>query len=167
MKNQEIAKILYEIAEYLEMEGVAFKPQAYRKAGLGLETLDRDVEDLYKEEGVKGLKKIPGVGESIAQKIEEYLKTGKIKYHEDFKKKIPADIEALTAVECVGPRKVKIIYEELGIKNLDELEKAAEEGKIRKLPGFGEKNRKKHPGRYCVPEKRERQISTGRDIAHS
>jgi DNA polymerase (family 10) len=142
MKNQEIAKILYEIAEYLEMEGVAFKPQAYRKAGLGLETLDRDVEDLYKEEGVKGLKKIPGVGESIAQKIEEYLKTGKIKYYEDFKKKIPADIESLTAVESVGPRKVKIIYEELGIKNLDELEKAAEEGKIRKLPGFGEKTEK-------------------------
>jgi DNA polymerase (family 10) len=142
MKNQEIAKILYEIAEYLEMEGVAFKPQAYRKAGLGLETFDRDVEDLYKEEGVKGLKKIPGVGESIAQKIEEYLKTGKIKYYEDFKKKIPASVEALTAVEGVGPRKVKIIYEELGIKNLDELEKAAEEGKIRKIPGFGEKTEK-------------------------
>ncbi len=142
MKNQEIAKILYEIAEYLEMEGVAFKPQAYRKAGLGLETLDRDVEDLYRDEGFKGLKKIPGVGESIAQKIEEYLKTGKIKYYEDFKKKIPASVEALTAVEGVGPRKVKIIYEELGIKNLDELEKAAKEGKIRKLPGFGEKTEK-------------------------
>lgn len=142
MKNQEIAKILYEIAEYLEMEGVAFKPHAYRKAGLGLNTLDRDVEDLYKEEGFKGLKKIPGVGESIAQKIEEYLMTGKIKYYEDFKKKIPASVEALTAVEGVGPRKVKVIYEELGIKNLDELEKAAEEGKIRKLPGFGEKTEK-------------------------
>lgn len=142
MKNQEIAKILYEIAEYLEIEGVAFKPQAYRKAGLGLETFDRDVEDLYKEEGFKGLKKIPGVGESISQKIEEYLRTGIIKYYEDFKKKIPASVEALTAVEGVGPRKVKIIYEELGIKNLDELEKAAEEGKIRKLPGFGEKTEK-------------------------
>ncbi len=142
MKNQEIAKILYEIAEYLEMEGVAFKPRAYRKAGLGLETFDRNVEDLYKEEGFKGLKKIPGVGESIAQKIEEYLKTGKIKYYEDFKKKIPASVEALTAIEGVGPRKVKIIYEELGVKNLDELEKAAEEGKIRKIPGFGEKTEK-------------------------
>ena len=142
MKNQEIARILYEIAEYLQMEGVAFKPQAYRKAGLGLETFDRDIEDLYREEGIKGLKKIPGVGESIAQKIEEYLKTGKIKYYEDFKKKIPADVEALTAVEGVGPRKVKIIFEELGIKNLDELEKAAKEGKIRKLPGFGEKTEK-------------------------
>ncbi|MFZ3168723.1 MAG: DNA polymerase/3'-5' exonuclease PolX [Candidatus Methanoperedens sp.] len=142
MKNQEIARILYEIAEYLQMEGVAFKPQAYRKAGLGLETFDRDIEDLYREEGLKGLKKIPGVGESIAQKIEEYLKTGKIKYYEDFKKKIPASVEALTAVEGVGPRKVKIIYEELGIKNLDELEKAAKEGKIRELPGFGEKTEK-------------------------
>jgi DNA polymerase (family 10) len=162
MKNQEIAKILYEIAEYLEMEGVAFKPQAYRKAGLGLETFDRDVEDLYKEEGFKGLKKIPGVGESIAQKIEEYLKTGKIKYYEEFKKKIPASVEALTAVEGVGPRKVKIIFEELGIKNLDELEKAAKEGKIRKLPGFGEKTEenilegiaflKREKGRFLLGE---------------
>ena len=162
MKNQEIARILYEIAEYLQMEGVAFKPQAYRKAGLGLETFDRDIEDLYREEGLKGLKKIPGVGESIAQKIEEYLKTGKIKYYEDFKKKIPADVEALTTVEGVGPRKVKIIYEELGIKNLDELEKAAKEGKIRKLPGFGEKTEqnilegiaflKREKGRFLLGE---------------
>ena len=142
MKNQEIARILYEIAEYLKMEGVAFKPRAYEKAGMGLETFSQDIEDLYKEKGYEGLKKIPGVGESIAKKIEEYLKTGKIKYYEDFKNKIPINIEGMTAVEGVGPRKVKIIFEKLGLKNLEELEEAAKAGKIRGLPGFGEKTEK-------------------------
>ena len=142
MKNQEIARILYEIAEYLKMEGVAFKPRAYEKAGMGLETFSQDIEDLYKEKGYEGLKKIPGVGESIAKKIEEYLKTGKIKYYEDFKNKIPINIADMTAVEGVGPRKVKIIFEKLGLKNLEELEEAAKAGKIRGLPGFGEKTEK-------------------------
>ena len=103
MKNQEIARILYEIAEYLEMEGVSFKPQAYKKAGLGLEALDRDIEDLYKKEGIKGLKKIPGVGESIGKKIEEYLKTGKIKHYDDFKKKIPCRDSLVHQTTLVHP----------------------------------------------------------------
>ncbi len=142
MKNQEIAKILYQLAEYLEMDGVAFKPQAYEKAGLVLETLDSDVEDVYKKNGFGGLKKIPGVGESIAEKIEEYLKTGKIKYYEDFKKKTPVDFEGLSAVEGLGPKKIKALYEKLGIRNLADLEKFASEGKIRDIPNFGEKAEK-------------------------
>jgi len=89
MKNQELAKIFYEIADYLKMEGTPFKPFAYEKAALALETLEEEVSEIYKREGERGLKKIPGVGESIAQKIEEYLKTGKIKYYEKLKKKTP------------------------------------------------------------------------------
>ena len=81
MKNQEIAKILYEIADFLEMESVPFKPYAYQKAALALETLGEDIEEIYKRGGEEAIKKIPGVGESIAQKIIEYLKTGKIKYY--------------------------------------------------------------------------------------
>ena len=88
MKNQELAKIFYELADYLEMEGVSFKPYAYEKAAIILETLEEDVEEIYKRGGLDALKEIPGVGESIALKIEEYLKTGKIKYYEEFKKKI-------------------------------------------------------------------------------
>jgi len=82
MKNQEIAKILYEIAEMLEIKGVQFKPVAYQKAARSVETLSGDIEEVYK----KGkLEDIPGVGESIAEKIEEYIKTGKIKYLSDLK----------------------------------------------------------------------------------
>lgn len=142
MKNQEIAKILYSLAEYLEMDGVAFKPQAYEKAAIGVESLEADMENIYKKEGLEGLKKIPGVGESIAEKIEEYLKTGKIKYYDDFKKKTPVDFGGLSAVEGLGPKKIKALYEKLGIRNLDDLESAAKSGKIRDLPGFGEKMEK-------------------------
>jgi len=142
MKNQEITKIFYEIADYLEMEGVAFKSYAYQKAAITLETLEEDVEEIYKRGGLKALMEIPGVGESIALKIEEYLKTGKIKYYEEFKKKIPVNLEELMAVEGMGPKKAKVLYEKLGIRNLKELEKAARAHKIAPLFGFGEKTEK-------------------------
>ena len=142
MKNQEIANILYEIASFLEMEGVAFKPYAYEKVALALEGLEGDVEGIYKKDGLKGLEKIPGVGKNIAERIEEYLKTGKIRYYEDLKKKTPVNIGELTAVEGLGPKKVKVLYQKLGIRNLKDLERAAKSHKIAPLFGFGEKTEK-------------------------
>jgi len=142
MKNQEIAKIFYEIAFFLEMEGVQFKPFAYQKAAITLEGLEEDVEEIYKREGFEGLKKIPGVGESIAKKIEEYLKTGKIKYYEDYKKKYPINLEELMGIEGVGPKRIKVLYEKLRIKDLKDLEEAAKAHKIAPLFGFGEKTEK-------------------------
>jgi len=142
MRNSEIAKIFYDIANYLEMEGVTFKPYAYQKAALALESLGKKVEDIYKEGGLKALKEIPGVGESIAEKIEEYIKTGKIRYYQKLKKKLPLNLGELTAVEGMGPKKVKILYQKLRIKNLKDLEKAAKTHKIAPLFGFGEKTEK-------------------------
>ena len=142
MKNQEIAQIFYEIADFLEMEGVQFKPYAYQKAAITLETLEKDVADIYKEGGREALEEIPGVGKSMAEKIEEYLKTGKIKYYQELKKKTPVNMEELTAVEGLGPKKVKVLYQKLGIRNLKDLERAAKAGKIAPLFGFGEKTEK-------------------------
>jgi DNA polymerase (family 10) len=142
MKNQEIAKIFYEIAYFLEMEGVQFKPYAYEKAALTLEGLEKDVEEIYKKEGFEGLRKIPGVGESIAKKIEEYLKTGKIQYYEDYKKKYPINLDELMGIEGLGPKRMKVLYEKLGIRNLKELEEAVKSHKIAPLYGFGEKTEK-------------------------
>jgi len=140
MKNQEIAKILYEIADLLEIEGVEFKPRAYRKAAQNIESLSVDIEELWK----KGqLEKIPGVGKSIAKKIEEYLKTGRVKKLEELRQKIPVDIESLSAVEGLGPKMIKVLYEKLGVKNLDDLERVAKQHRIRRLKGFGEKTEKK------------------------
>ena len=77
MKNQELAKIFIEIARFLEDDGVAFKPYAYQRAALSLETLKEDVGEIYRNGGIKALQEIPGVGKAIAEHIEEYLKTGK------------------------------------------------------------------------------------------
>jgi DNA polymerase (family 10) len=142
MKNQELAKIFYEIADYLRMENVAFKPFAYQRVAMSLESMEEDVEKVYKQGGIVALEKIPGVGKNIAEKIEEYLKTGKIKSYSDLKKKTPIDLEELLAVEGLGPRKTKTLYQKLGIKNLKELEKAAKEHKIASLFGFKEKTEK-------------------------
>ncbi len=136
MKNQEIARILYQIADLLEIKGVEFKPRAYRKAAQNIEGLGVDIEDLYKE---GKLEDIPGVGKNIAKKIEEYLETGKVKKLEELKNEIPVNIEELMQVEGLGPKMIKVLYEKLGVKNLDDLEKVAKEKRIRRLKGFGEK----------------------------
>ena len=86
MINQKIAKILREISELLEINGVAFKPKAYKRAAESIENLKEDISSIYKTGGgIKALENIPGVGKSIAKKIEEYLKKGKIKYYEELK----------------------------------------------------------------------------------
>ena len=140
MDNWEIAKILKEIGEYLEMEGEAFKPRAYQAAGEAIEEMDDSLSEIYKRGGLKALEEIPSVGVSIAEKIEELLKTGHLKYYKSLKKKTPVDLSQLTTVEGVGPKIIKKLYEKLRIKNLETLEKAARAGKIRKLEGFGEKS---------------------------
>ncbi len=160
MTNRELAKIFRDISKYLRMEDVSFKPRAYQRAALALEGMKKDVENIYKEGGLRALKDISGVGESIAEKIEEYIKTGRIKYYEKFKKKLPLNLGELTSVEGMGPRKARTLYRELGISDLKSLEKAAKQGKIRGLEGFGEKTEqnilqgiefvKKNRGRFLL-----------------
>jgi len=117
MINQKIAKILYQIAELLEVKGVVFKPAAYRKAAKSLEGLENDVSLIYKENGIKGIKEIPGVGKSISEKIEEYLNKEKIKYYEELKKE--------TAIRQV----VTHYFETKGL-SLGELKRNAKKRKI-------------------------------------
>ena len=142
MKNQELAKVLYDIARYLEMDKVPFKPYAYEKVAMALESLEEGIEEIYKKGGPESLKKIPGVGEGIAKAIAEYLKTGKIRIHEEYKKKLPIDLDELVKVEGVGPKKARTLYKKLGIKNVKDLEKAAKAHKVAPLFGFGEKTEK-------------------------
>src|SRR4030042_1076122 len=121
MNNQEIARIFRNIALYLEMQDVAFKPQAYETAAINLETMSEDVADIFKKGGPKELENIPGVGKNIAEKIVEYLKTGRIKEYRALKKKMPVDVEELVSVEGIGPKAVKELYRRLKIKNLKDL----------------------------------------------
>ena len=161
MINRDISKILYEMAVLLEMKEVEFKPRAYEKAASSLESLAEDVGDMYKHGGLKALENIPGVGQSIGEKIEEYINTKHIKEHDKLKKEIPVDIEGLAFVEGIGPKTILRLYKKLGIKNRDQLEKAASEGELVK-GGFGKKTEenilksinflKKEHGRYLLGE---------------
>jgi len=115
--NEKIARILYEIEILLKIKGVAFKPAAYRKAAKSLENLEKDISLIYKEKGIKGVKEIPGIGKSIAEKIEEYLKKDKIKYFEELKKE--------TAI-----RQVVTHYFETKELSLEEIKRNAKKRKI-------------------------------------
>lgn len=139
MKNQELAKIFNEIADYLSMDEVPFKPYAYQRAALALSSLEKDVEQIYKEGGLRALEEIPAIGKSMALRIEEYIKTKKIEYYEVFKKRLPLNLEEIISVEGVGPKRAKFLYQKLGISNLKDLEKAARSHKIAQLFGFGTK----------------------------
>lgn len=139
MLNQKIADIFEEIADLLEMEDVQFKPRAYRKAAISIRSMTKDIREVYKEKGLKGLDKIPGVGKSMALKIEEIIKTGHLKYYQKLKKKMPAHIEELVAIEGVGPKIVKKLYKKLKIRTIQDLEEAVRKHKIQKIKGFGSK----------------------------
>ena len=140
MKNQELIKIFYNIADILEIKNVEWKPLAYRKAARSIEVLGEDVEEIYNKYGIKGLKEISGVGERIAEKIEEFIKTNKIKEYEELKKTIPKHLTEMMDVPGLGAKKVKKLYEELNIKSVNELEKAAKQHKISGLETFKEKS---------------------------
>ena len=136
MKNQEIAQVLFHIAGLLEMQGVPFKPRAYQKAARTVESLSEDIAEVWKR---GGLEELPGIGASIAEKIGELLKTGRLRYYEQLKKQMPMDVDALMGVPGLGPKRIKLLYDQLGIKNLAGLEKAAQQHRIREIEGFGAK----------------------------
>jgi len=140
MKNKLVARILYEIADLLDLDGVPFKPRAYRRAAQAVESLATPIEEIVAAGRVSEL---PGVGEAIGKKIAEIVETGRLRYHEDLKKKLPIDLRSLTGVEGVGPKTARLLYEQLGIKTLDDLERAARAGLIRKVKGLGEKTEEK------------------------
>jgi len=140
MKNREIADMFFEMADVLEMQGVDWKPNAYRKAARAIETLSEPIEKIYAKGGMKALMDIPGVGQSLAAKVEEFLKTGKMKEFNQVVSKIPKGVEEMMHVPGLGPKKVMKLYKKLKIKSLADLESAAKAGKLKKLEGFGAKS---------------------------
>jgi DNA polymerase (family 10) len=143
MSNADIARIMREIAVYLDMEGVQFKPRAYEKVAYAIEAVDEPLTEVYRRGGLKAICEVPGVGKGIGEKIAVLIETGTLPYYEELRRKTPVDISGLTAIEGLGPKMIKVLYQELGIKTVDDLEKAALAGKIRDLPHFGEKSEQK------------------------
>ncbi len=136
MRNNEIAGLLYNISELLEIRGEnPFKIRAYVKAARAIEGMSEDIEKVAME---NRLEEIPGVGEAIATKLEEYLATGKLEYYEELKKQVPSGLHELLRIPGIGPKTLKFLHEELGIKSIEELEKAAKAHRLRRLSHFGE-----------------------------
>jgi len=138
LKNLELSRIFEQIARILKIKGEnPFKIRAYEKIALVLENLPIDIETIYLQ---GGLNNIPGVGTGIAKKIEEFLTTGKLEYYEKLKETIPSGVIELLDISEVGPKTAKLLYEELGVDNIEKLEKAVRQHQIKDLPGMGEKS---------------------------
>ncbi len=140
MKNDLVARILYEIADLLALDGVAFKPQAYRRAAQVVESLGEPIEELVTA-GRHG--ELPGIGDAIAKKIAEIVETGHLVYHDKLKEDLPIDLFALTQVDGVGPKTAKLLYEKLDVRDLAGLERVARDEKIRDVKGLGAKTEEK------------------------
>lgn len=142
MDNKKIADMFEEIADMIEIEDSKriFEIRAYRKAALTLETMQEDVADILEKKGLEGLMELQGIGEGLAKKIEEYVKTGKMKKYQEYKKKYPLDLYNLTKIQGLGPRKAFKLYKTLGVRDIEGLKKAVEKHEVRGLEGFGERS---------------------------
>ncbi|MHC3380687.1 DNA polymerase/3'-5' exonuclease PolX [Haloarcula sp. H-GB5] len=137
-RNDEIATLLEEFADLLDAKGVEYKPRAYRRAAENIRDFPGAIEGLAAE-GEASVGEIDGVGDAISSKVIEYFETGEIEELTELRAELPVEMDALTAVEGIGPKSVGSLYEALGITTLDELEAAAEAGEIQKVSGFGAK----------------------------
>ncbi|MEE6211313.1 DNA polymerase/3'-5' exonuclease PolX [Salarchaeum sp. III] len=137
-RNAEVAERLEEYADLLEAQDVGYKPTTYRRAASNVRDHPDAIEDLAAD-GQDAVEEIDGVGEAIASKIVEYIETGSIEELEEERENLPVNMAALTRVEGVGPKTVGTLYDALGIRDLDDLQRAAENGEIRDVEGFGAK----------------------------
>jgi DNA polymerase (family 10) len=139
--NLAVTAIFNKVADLLDIEGAnAFRIRAYRNAARTISSLSRDVSDMI--ESGEDLTDLPGIGKDLAQKIREIVETGSMAQLEELESKIPVELSMLMKLEGLGPKRVKALYQNLGVSRLKELKVAARKGKIRELEGFGGKTEK-------------------------
>ena len=142
MENKTIADILSEIADILDIQGEnPFRIRSYRNAARTIADMSQSIEARL-QAGEK-LDEIPGIGKSLAEKVEEIVTTGKSHFLEELQGKVPAGLTELLKLGGLGPKKVKLLYDELGVDSMDRLEKAARAGRLRDLAGMGVKTEEK------------------------
>ncbi len=136
-KNLEIAKLFDEIADLLELAGQnRFRVNAYHNAARSLRDVMADIAELARQET---LTDIPNIGASMADHIQEYLERGRIGRHQELVGQVPHTLVALLQIPGLGPKKVMAIYENLGVKSLEDLKRVLDSGELAKLPGMGTK----------------------------
>src|SRR5436190_8049151 len=140
MDKERVAEVLIEIGVLLELKGEnPFKTRAYSNAARTLEQLAEPLEKVISE---NRLGEIKGIGDALQKKITELVTTGKLPYYEDLKASLPPGLLAILEIPGVGPKKIKALYDELGIDSVEKLEAACNDGRVAKLKGFGEKTAK-------------------------
>ncbi len=137
MDKKDVAAILSEIGTLLELKGEnPFKSRAYTAGARAIEGLEEDLRTLVSE---NRLQDVPGIGEGLAQKISELVRTGHLPYYEELKKELPAGLQEMLRIPGLGPKKIKQLHDRLGIASIGELEYACNENRLVELPGFGKK----------------------------
>ncbi|MBU1992129.1 MAG: DNA polymerase/3'-5' exonuclease PolX [Patescibacteria group bacterium] len=140
MDNQKVAEIFQEIGDLLDIANEnPFRIKSYHKAAQVIGHMPKDIREIY-EKNPKDLENIPGIGKGLRELIEEIFKTGKCSELDNLKKGFPPGILEMLKLRGVGPKKVKLFYQELGLDDLNYLKKTAVEGRLRDLPGMGEKS---------------------------
>lgn len=143
LNNLQIADLLMRIGDILELQGEnVFKVAAYRRAADSVEHLNQDIRAIWQQEP-KNLRGISGVGEAIALKLDELLRTGRLQYYDDIAKDVPPGVLEILKVPDVGPKTALRLWKDLGVTDLDQLRAAIEQGKVRTLKGMGEKSEAK------------------------
>jgi DNA polymerase (family 10) len=136
--NTDIASIFEEIADFLEIDGAnPFRIRAYRNAARMVKGLGEELKDMVA--AGEDLTKLPGIGKELAAKICEILETGTAKALIKLQQRIPKTVIEMLKLPNLGPKRVRVLYQDLKIKNLYQLAKAARKGRIRALEGFGQK----------------------------
>lgn len=138
VNNNDVAQIFNKVADLLEIEGEnRFKIRAYRNAAMTIENLPHSAADMIKKQ--EDLTLLPGIGKDLADKIKNIVKTGELELLTELENKFPPGLSKLMDIPGLGPKKVKKLYDTLNVQNIDELAKAADEKKIRKIPEFSVK----------------------------
>jgi DNA polymerase (family X) len=143
MENAEIARLFREMAELLEIEGAnAFRIRAYRNAARVVEEHAEPIAELVERDGKK-LRELPGIGVDLAGKIDEIVRTGRLKALKLVRREAPKGAVELMRVPGIGPSRARTLAEKLGVRSIAGLQKAARAGRIARLPGFGAASEKK------------------------
>ena len=137
MRNLEIAFIFNQIADLLEIQGAnPFRVRAYRRAAVNIESLADNIETI----ALNGtLRNIAGIGEDLANKIDEYIRTGRMEFYEQLKKDVPLGLAKMVEIPSVGPKTAKQIYDQFRIQTIEELEALCKTDKLLCVPGFKQK----------------------------
>ncbi len=139
MENREVAKILHDTAQLLEIDGAIIgRYRSYEKVAELLLSLPGRIEDIAKDE--EKLRELAGVGEGMAEHIHEILETGDYSLRQKLLRKYPATVLELLDLQSLGPKKVAFLWSHFKVATVEGVEKLAREGKLRDLPGFGEKS---------------------------